>query len=162
VNINQVSSLFPSFLQPLSSTATGTSVSSAAQQTGTSPGGSFLSELQSLQQQNPDQFSQIDSQIVSKLQQVAQQSVTNGDSAQGSQLSALATQFQNAANGGQMPTMQQLEQAGLSGHHHHHGGSRGGGQREINMNGIQTPTSNSDAQNLLASMVGSTPSPLPN
>jgi len=159
VNINSVSSQLPSFLQPLNTAAN--SVSSA-QQTGTSTCASFLSELQQLQQQSPSEFTQIDSQIVSRLQQVAQQASSSGDSTQATQLNTLATQFQNANNGGPIPTAQQLQQAGLSGHHHsgfHGGGQRKDSQLESMLSTLQTPSTTSVTQNMLTTLLGSTSSP---
>jgi hypothetical protein len=160
VIINPVSSLFPSFLPTNSTSATNTSssnsVSSAARQTdalGLSPAASFLNQLHQLQQQNPGQFNQLVSQISSRLQLEAQQAANSGDSTKATQLKKLADQFQSAANGGQIPTLQQLQQAGLSGHHHggHHHSSQASAP-----NSFQAQTIDNDSQNLLASLLGTT------
>jgi len=159
VNINTVSSLLPSFLQPNNNnpnnSVNSNPVSAAAQKTdasGISPAASFLNELQQLQQQNPSQFSQLVSQIASRLQQEAQQATTSGDTAKAAQLNKLAAQFQNAASGGQVPTLQDLGQSGLSGHHHH-GGHHHAGQSQVT-NLFQTQSTDSDSQNLLSSILG--------
>jgi len=93
-----------------------------------SPAASFLNELSQLQQQNPSQLSQVLTQITDRLNQAAQNASTSGDSQKAAQLSQLATSFQSAAAGGPLPTLQQLQQTGLSGHHHH-GGHHHGGMR---------------------------------
>ncbi len=159
MNINPVSSLLPSFLQPNNNNpnnnVNSNPVSAAAQQTdasGISPAASFLNELQQLQTQNPGQFSQLVSQIASRLQQQAEQASTSGDATKAAQLNKLAAQFQNAANGGQVPTLQDLGQSGLSGHHHH-GGHRHSGQAPAT-NPFQTQSTDTDSQNLLSSILG--------
>jgi hypothetical protein len=163
VNINPVSSLFPSILPPASTTTNniGNSnpLSSTAQQadaSGISPAASFMNELQQLQQQNPDQFNQLVTQISSRLQQEAQQASASGDTTKATQLNKLADQFQSAANGGQIPTLQQLQQSGLTGHHHH-GGHHRSGQASAT-NAFQAQSSDTDSQNLLAALTGSTSS----
>ena len=158
MNINTVSSLLPSFLQPNNNnpnnSVNSNPVSAAAQQTdasGISPAASFLNELQQLQQRNPSQFSQLVSQIASRLQQDAQKATTSGDTTKAAQLNKLATQFQNAASGGTVPTLQDLGQSGLSGHHHH--GHHHSGQAQAT-NLFQTQSTDSDSQNLLSSILG--------
>jgi len=163
VNINNISSLLPNFLQPLSTSTgagNGNSVSSAAQQTDNSTVSSFLSELQQLQTQSPSQFMQIDGQLVSNLQQEALQATANGASVAATKLNALATQFQNAANGGSMPTAQQVQQSGLGAHHRHGGGHHKGGNQDGVMNAFQPPATNSASQTLLNSVLGTSQSPL--
>jgi hypothetical protein len=161
VTINPVSSLFPSILQPNSTNSTNhsssSSVSSAAQQTdasGLSPTASFLNELQQLQIQSPAQFTQLMTSISGNLTQAAQTASSSGNTSQATLLKNLATQFQNAANGGQVPTAQQLQQAGLTGHHHHGGGHHHAGQSgSSNLFESSTDTS---SQDLLASLLGTT------
>ena len=124
--INPLSSL-QSLFQPVSNnTAAGNtkSVSAATLQDSTSdisPMAMFLSNLQQMQQQNPDQFKQITANIAAKLQQAAKDAQSKGNSAWADQLNQLASQFQNASTTGQMPAVQSLQQAGMSGHHHHGG-----------------------------------------
>ena len=162
VTINPVSSLFPSPFQPNSTTSninsSSSSVSSAAQQTdalGLSPTASFMNELQQIQQQNPSQFNQIMTQISNNLTQAAQTATASGNTTQATNLNNLATQFQNAANGGQIPTAQDLQQAGLSGHHHHHGGGHHS-SGSSSTNPFQSTDNNS--QDLLTSLLGTTTS----
>lgn len=163
MTINPVSSLFPSILQPNSSNSNSTnsssSVSSAANQTdatGLSPTASFLNELQQLQTQSPAQFNELMNSISGNLNQAAQTATSSGNTTKATQLSNLATQFQNAENGGQVPTAQDLQKAGLSGHHHHGGGHHGSGQSSSS-NLFQTSTDTS-SQDLLASLLGTTTS----
>jgi hypothetical protein len=132
-------------------------VSTAAQQTdasGLSPTASFLSELQQLQVQSPTQFNQLVSAISNNLTQAAQTAASTGNTTKAAQLNALATQFQNAANGGQVPTPQNLEQAGLSGHHHHHGGGHHSSGQPSSTNPFQSP-------DLLGSLLGTSTSTQP-
>lgn len=81
----------------------------------------FLSTLQQLQQQSPDQFKQITANLAAKLQLAAKDAQSQGNSAWANELNQLANQFQTASTTGQMPTVQSLQQAGMSGHHHHGG-----------------------------------------
>jgi hypothetical protein len=158
VNINPVSSLFPSIIPQNSNTiannaGNSNSVSSAAAQTdasGISPSASFLSELQELQQQNPGQFSHLVSQIAGKLQTAAQQASASGNTTKAHQLTTLATEFENSASGGAIPTPQQLQQSGLGGYHHHGGHHHGGGTNPASA--FQTTSSDTDVQNLLGSL----------
>jgi hypothetical protein len=167
VTIQPVSSLFPSVFQPnstLSNTSSSSSpVSTAAQQTdasGLSPTASFLSELQQLQVQSPTQFNQLVSSISNNLTQAAQTAASSGNSTKASQLNALATQFQNSTNGGQIPTPQDLQQAGLSGHHHHHGGHHSSGQPS-STNPFQLQSSAGNTPDLLDSLLGTSTSTQP-
>ena len=84
----------------------------------------FLSNLQQMQQQNPDQFKQITASVAAQLRQAAKDALSKGNSAWADQLNQLASQFQNASTTGQMPAVQSLQQAGMSGHHHHGGHHR--------------------------------------
>jgi len=162
VTINPVSSLFPSIFQPNTSSANNASssspVSSAAQQTdasGLSPTASFLNELQQLQQQSPSQFSQIMAQISGNLQTAAQAASKSGNSTTATQLNNLAAGFQNAAKGGPVPSAQDLQQAGLTGHHHHHGGGHDVSVQPSFTNPFQ-PATDPNSQDLLASLLGTT------
>ena len=131
---------------PAATTSTSTTQPSDA--SGISPAARFLNELSQLQQQNPDQFNQALNQIVDRLKQAAQGVSNNGNSQRADQLNQLATQFQNALNGGQLPTAQQLQQAGLTGQHHHGGHHHSGGHANL-LNAIQTQSANSDSNNVL-------------
>jgi hypothetical protein len=159
VTINPVSSLFPSVFQPnstLSNTSRSSSpVSSAAQQTdasGLSPTASFLSELQQLQVQSPTQFNQLVSSISNNLTQAAQTAASSGNTTKAAQLNSLAAQFQNSTNGGQIPTPQDLQKAGLSGHRHH-GGHHGSAQPS-STNPFQLQSTAGNSPDILDSLLG--------
>jgi hypothetical protein len=162
VNINNVSTLFPTFLPPAntaSSTAsanTNTSTASSVQSDSStlSPATSFLNGLQQLEQQNPTQFQQVLSQITNQLEQGATAATNSGNTTEATALNNLATAFQNAQNGGALPTAQELQQAGLTGnghHHHHHGG--GGGQSSLTS--LLQSSNTNDSQTLASSIFGS-------
>jgi hypothetical protein len=169
MNVNSITSIFPSFLSPAVSTAAtannATSAFSVQQQADSpnlSPAAQFLNQLQQLQTQSPQQFQAAISQITGQLQQAAATASSNGNTTQANQLTQLAKSFQNAANGGPIPTAQQLEQAGLSGHHHHGGGGHHGSSSSQSsaVNAFQAAnTANLQNQTLAASIFGSlTPS----
>ena len=153
--INPLSSL-QSLLQPVSNnTAAGNtnSVSPADTfQDGTSnisPMAMFLSNLQQMQQQNPDQFKQITANIAAKLQQAAKDALSKGNSAWADQLNQLASQFQNASTTGQMPAVQSLQQAGMSGHHHHGGHHHSTQPSQTDLSSMfQTQNTNTNGQDL--------------
>src|SRR5579863_2962385 len=126
MTINPLSSLQSTMFQPIGNAAGNTHNGSlaAALQDSTaniSPMAQFLSNLQQMQQQNPDQFKQMTANIASKLQQAATNAQSQGNSAWASQLQQLASQFRTASTTGQMPAVQSLPRAGGSAHHHHGG-----------------------------------------
>ena len=166
MNLNPVTSLLPSYILPFNSTAnslkSANSASSVQQQAdvlGLSPAAQFLNQLQQLQTQSPQQFQAAISQLTGQLRQAAATASNNGNTSQANQLTQLANSFQNAANGGPLPTAQQLQQAGLSGQHHHGGGHHGSSQSTA-LNAFQaSSTADSQNQSLIASIFGSiTPS----
>ncbi len=152
MNVQSVTSLLPSYLSPLNSAAntannanSASSVQPQADVLGLSPTAQFLNQLQQLQTQSPQKFQAIISQLTGQLHQAASTATANGNTAQASQLTNLAKSFQSAASGGALPTAQQLQQAGLTGHHHHHGG---GGRHYVN-------PADSQNQSVIASIFGS-------
>lgn len=146
--LQQISSL--TLQDPLSQTLrAGTE---AADTSGISPAARFLNQLSELQQQNPDQFSQAITQITARLKQAAQEASNSGNSQRADQLNQLATAFQTAASGGQLPTAQQLQQAGFGGQHHHGGHHHHGGGHANLLNAIQAQSSDSDSNSVLASI----------
>jgi hypothetical protein len=166
MNVNAIASLFPNYLQPSNSTVTAKNANSAssvqqpADVLGLSPAAQFLNQLQQLQTQSPQQFQAIISQITGQLQQAASTRSSKGNTTQANQLTQLANSFQSAAHGGDLPTAQQLQQAGLTGSHHHHGGGyRGPGPGSVQSKAIDAfqASSASDYQNqsLAASLFGS-------
>jgi hypothetical protein len=167
MNVNSVNSLLPSYLLPFNSTATNamnaSSASSVQQQADVlspSPASQFLTQLQQLQTQNPQEFQAMLTEITGQLDQAATTAAANGNSAQANQLTALANTFQNASTGGPLPTAQQLQQAGVTGHHHH-GGHHGSGSSSSNgYNAFQAANASTQNESLAASIFGSiTPIP---
>jgi hypothetical protein len=166
--INPLSSLQSTMFQPLSnSTAAGNtnSVSSAAtlqdSTSDISPMAMFLSNLQQMQQQNPGQFKQITANIADQLQQAAKNAQSQGNSAWANQLNQLASQFQTASTTGQMPAVQSLQQAGMSGHHHHGGHHHSTQASQTDLSSLfQTQNTNTNSQDLASiftsAMAGST------
>ena len=145
MTINPLSNL-QSLFQPVSNnTAAGNA--NSVPSTGTaqdstsdiSPMAQFLSTLQQLQQQSPDQFKQVTANIAAKLQQAAKDAQSQGNSAWANELNQLANQFQTASTTGQMPTVQSLQQAGMSGHHHHGGHHHGTEASQTDLSSIFQP-----------------------
>jgi HSP90 family molecular chaperone len=99
-------------------------------QTSTSPGASgvptdsndmsafakLMSELQQLQQSDPDKFKSVMSDIAKTLKTDAQ----NATGSQATFLNNLSSKFDQAAQTGQMPDLQPKAQSAGGGHHHHH------------------------------------------
>jgi hypothetical protein len=136
MNINPVSSLLSTFQMSnvTPSTSSLANISADAQAidaTTVSPAATLLNKLAQLQQQNPAKFSQVLTAITSRIQQAAQSAAKSGNSAQAAQLSQLAATFQGVASTGQLPSVQQLQQAGFTGHGHHQA-------NPVNMNQAQT------------------------
>jgi hypothetical protein len=75
----------------------------------------LMSELQQLQQSDPDKFKSVMSDIAKTLRTDAQ----NAAGSQASFLNNLAGKFDQAAQTGQMPDLQPKAQS-AGGHHHHH------------------------------------------
>jgi len=160
MNITAISNLLPTLLQTSNSSATGqtsqTSLDpSTASDTSISPLARFLSLLQQLQQEDPNKFKQVVSGIADRLRELAKTAAANGNSSQADQINKLADQFQNAAKDGQLPTAQDLEQAGLS-IHHHHGRHHHGQESAANLlSQFQQQASDSNSNSLLTSILGS-------
>ena len=159
--MNPLSSLQSTLFQPLSNnTAAGNtnSVSPAAtlqdSTANISPIAQFLSNLQQMQKQNPDQFKQVTATIASKLQQAATNAQSQGNSAWANQLNQLASQFQTASTTGQMPAVQSLQQAGESGHHHHGGHHHSTQASQTGLSSMFQPqnTNSQDLASILSSM----------
>lgn len=90
-----------------------------------SPAASFLSQLDQIQQPSPTQYSNVATSIATQLQADAADARKSGNAGQANTLTQLATEFQNSAQTGQVPSAQVLQKA-LGGHHgHHHGHSTG-------------------------------------
>ena len=102
MNINSVSPHTPQSI-----TATGRDVTNAA---------SFLSNLEQTQQADPALFQKVTTAIATRLQDVAQNAASKGNTAFSDTLNQLATQFRN----GQIPTAQTLQQDGILGHGNRH------------------------------------------
>jgi hypothetical protein len=85
-----------------------------------SPFAQLLNTLQQLQQSNPTQYQQVTQQIATNLQSAAQTATTDGNTTAASQLNQLSSDFSQASQNGQLPSVQDLAQA--VGAQHHHGG----------------------------------------
>ncbi|HEX4593316.1 MAG TPA: hypothetical protein VH157_03525 [Bryobacteraceae bacterium] len=118
-----------------------------------SPAASLLHELTQLQQYNSSQFGQTVTQISDGVKQAAQNASNMGDSAKAGQLNHLATTLQKAAAGGPLPTAQQLQQAGLTGHAHHGGHHLGDTRVKYQIPNAPDPTPNSGPAFVLNSIV---------
>lgn len=103
-----------------STSTNATSLSGTSDNSQFSPVANLINTLQQLQQSNPAEYQQITQQIATNLQAAAQTDTTQGNTAGASQLNQLASDFTQASQSGQLPSMQDLTQA-LGGHHHHHG-----------------------------------------
>jgi len=88
--------------------------------TGISPTASFLSHLEMLQQQNPAEFSKVETSVATQLHDDASRAAIEGNDQQADKLNHVATVFESSAQSGLLPTLVELHEAGLS-HHHHHG-----------------------------------------
>jgi len=134
MSISPLTNLLPNLLQTGNIPATINNGSAASLIAATTPQGesasispiaNFLSQLQQLQQQNPAEFTQVMANIGQQLTTEANTAQSQGNTAQANQLNQLAAVFDSSAQTGQLPTAQQLQQGGFSGHHHHH--HHGGG-----------------------------------
>jgi hypothetical protein len=70
-----------------------------------SPLGSFLSELQQIQQSDPAQYQQLTHQIADNLQRAAQTAQADGNTTAANELKQFATDFNTAAQTGQLPDL---------------------------------------------------------
>jgi hypothetical protein len=86
----------------------------------------LLRGLQQLEQTNPQKFQQVASTLADNLRKAAQNAAGQGNASQAAQLNQLADAFQKGATDGQLPSLQDLQQAGLTGRRHH-GGHHGHG-----------------------------------
>jgi hypothetical protein len=62
------------------------------------PAAGFLSELSTMQHQNPRQFSQVLTRITNRLNQAARNAARSGNTQQAAQFSQLAASLQTAAS----------------------------------------------------------------
>jgi hypothetical protein len=161
MTINPLSNL-QSIFQPVSNTQEATHTNSLSltstqpdSTSNISPMAQFLSTLQQLQQQSPDQFKQVTANIAAKLQQAAKDAQSQGNSAWAKELNQLANQFQTASTTGQMPTVQSLQQAGMSGHHHHGGHHHGTEASQTDLSSIFQPQNASTNSQDLTSIFSS-------
>jgi hypothetical protein len=126
-----------SYLQPILSAAlqnaglTGTTSGNSASRIDTpsigprtdtpqlSPFAQMMSELQQLQQTDPAKYKDVTGQIATNLQTASQTAQQDGNSTAATKLTQLATDFTNASQSGQLPSIKDLATA-LGGHHRHH------------------------------------------
>jgi hypothetical protein len=104
-----------------------------ADSTGISPTASFLSHLEMLQQENPAEFSKVETSVATQLHDDASRAVIEGNEIQADKLNHVATVFESAAQSGVLPTLDALHEAGLSQDHFH------GHDAQIDTGAIPTP-----------------------
>lgn len=125
-NLSYLQSIMNTTLQSAglpTATSGNTSTSAVSQQsdnTQLSPFAQVMSELQQLQQSDPAKYQQVTKQISANLQTAAQTAQQQGNTTAAAQLNQLSTDFSNASQSGQLPSVQDLAQA-IGGGHHHHG-----------------------------------------
>jgi len=95
------------------------SVQSQPDSTQLSPFAQLLSDLQQLLQSDPTKYQQVTQQIATNLQSAAQTAQGNGNTTAANQLTQLATDFSDASQSGQLPSVSDLAKAVGGGHHHH-------------------------------------------
>ena len=106
-----------------------------------SPFAQLLTTLQQLQQTDPTKYQQVTQQIATNLQSAAQTAQADGNSSAANQLNQLATDFTNASTSGQLPNIQDLAQATMSGHHHHHHSHTASADPDSSSSANSTPSS---------------------
>ena len=163
-NLSSVESLLSTVLQSTglvsnSSSTAATSTAQALDKSKLSPFASLVSQLQTLQQNNPSEYQQVTQQIATNLSSAAQSAQASGNTTLANQLSQLATDFQNASSSGQLPNLQDLANA-TSGHHHHHGHPASAESTSSSSDASTTDANSSSSsssvlQQLLASMQSS-------
>jgi hypothetical protein len=113
--------LYPSLPNPPGTSTPAPASVSPDSSSSISPMASFLSQLDQIQQQGPAQYSNVASSIATQLQGDATTAQNSGNTAQAKTLTQLATEFQNSAQSGQVPSAQVLQKALAAHHSHHHG-----------------------------------------
>jgi hypothetical protein len=78
-----------------------------------SPRARLLSRLQQYQEQNPDQFKQIASSLAERLRKAAENAQSSGNTSRAERLTRIADLVQKAADEGKVPTLEDLQEAGL-------------------------------------------------
>src|SRR5580658_9967981 len=71
--------------------------------TGISPTASFLSHLEMLQQENPAEFSKVETSVAAQLHDDASRAAMEGNATQADKLNHVATVFEASAESGQLP-----------------------------------------------------------
>jgi hypothetical protein len=102
-----------------------------------SPFAQLMSELQQLQQTDPDKYKQVTGQIATNLQAASQTAQASGDTTDSTRLTQLSNDFTSASQSGQLPNVQDLAQA-VGGHRHHHHHSGGGASGSSSTSTSQT------------------------
>lgn len=78
-----------------------------------SPLGSFLSELQQIQQSDPAQYQQVTQNVADNLQSAAQTAQADGNTTAANEYKQFATEFTTAANSGQLPDLSSASSSSL-------------------------------------------------
>jgi hypothetical protein len=121
------------------------SVQSQPDSTQLSPFAQLLSELQQLLQSDPTKYQQVTQQIATNLQSAAQTDQGNGNTTAANQLTQLATDFSEASQSGQLPSVSDLAKAAGGGHHHHRAGSASANSNGENGSSASNSTSDSSS-----------------
>lgn len=90
-----------------------------ASSAGISPTASFLSHLEMIQQENPAEFSKVETSVATQLHDDASRAAIEGEEIQADKLNHVATVFETSAQSGLLPTLDALHEAGLSQDHYH-------------------------------------------
>jgi hypothetical protein len=114
-----------------------------------SPFAELLSTLQQLQQSSQTQYSQVTQKIAANLTTAATTAQSNGNTTAASVLNQLATDFSNASQNNQLPSIQDLAQAAF--HHHHQHGHAGSGGADA----TDASSSSSASSDLLSQLIAS-------
>jgi hypothetical protein len=147
MSTSPINNLTSSHLQQILSTASqGTGQSENSQ---TSPFAQLLSTLQQLEESNPTEYQQVTAQIVTNLQSAAQTAIADGNTSAASQLNQLATDFNNASQGGQLPNISDLAQAVAEG---------GGHRRHVSSSNSSSDTSGDSSSSSSSSTISTSSS----
>ena len=161
ISSSYLQSLIASTLGTQSTTPKGSNATTTAQNADTnqlSPFAQLLSTLQQLQQSNPTQYSQVTQQIASNLTTAANTAQASGNTTAAGALNQLATDFTNASQNNQLPSIQDLATAmqGHGHHHHHHGGAHGAsGSSGSSTDGSSSSSTGSTASDMLSQLISS-------
>ncbi|HEX3877121.1 MAG TPA: hypothetical protein VHW24_09055 [Bryobacteraceae bacterium] len=127
MSIGPIASLAGNYLQSIFSPASKSGGATMAPNSGstppsqpaaagkTSPFAQIMSSLQQMQQASPAEYAQVAQKISANLQHAAKTAQGNGNTAIANELNSLASDFNNAAQSGKLPSVKDLaKSAGLN------------------------------------------------